>query len=87
MIHSIPAMTHPLGKHWNQPDMSKVLVDDNYALMDKNTFDKILDGYHHSMPTGVYEGKCWRRGDTLIWYGTSEEPDLCSINSRKILVV
>ena len=55
------------------------------------------------MPSGVYEGKMWRRrepyqheaGDVreatgrwyLMWFGASDNPDNCSINHRKIIIV
>lgn len=56
----IPPMTNPLGRGWDQPDLSKILYDapEHVAIMDKKTLSKFLD-YTGSRPMGVYEGKCW----------------------------
>jgi hypothetical protein len=53
-------MTDPLGKHWEQPSREEILVDDYHAVMTKKSFDQLKD-YSQSQPTGVYEGKMWRR--------------------------
>lgn len=63
----IPPMTHPLSKHWNQPDRSLIILDDKYALMSKEVFDKLHE-YSTSIPTGVYEGKMWK-AQKWIWEG------------------
>lgn len=85
----IPLMTHELSKYWRQPDVSKILVDERYAVMDQVTFDALAD-YSCTNPSGVYEGKCWRRRQDNIWllcfYGPSHEPTLCSINALAILI-
>jgi len=86
----IPKMTHPLSSAWDQPDMTKVLIDDKHAVMDQKTFDELLE-YSTSVPTAVYEGKAWKRqsGDTwfLCWYDYSEIPGSCDIKARKVLLV
>jgi len=50
-----------------------------------------LADYSHSMPSGVYEGKMWKRFDAgiwlLMWFGNSDIPDNCSVNWREIIVV
>lgn len=90
----IPPITDPMGKYWEQPDPSKILVDDKHALMDEATFLKIHD-YSYSQPSGVYAGKMWRCGRPtswghrwwLKWFGLHEDPTLCSGHVREIIVV
>lgn len=85
----IPPMTHELSKYWGQPDVSQILVDDCYAVMNQATFNALAD-YSLSNPSGVYEGKCWKRRQGNYWllcfYGPSHEPTLCSINALAILI-
>jgi len=101
VLDSIPLMTHPLGRYWEQPDLSDVLIDNSHALLSPEQFEELSD-YSCSIPTGVYEGKAWkrlngefdedfrRRGGVpewqLCWYGPSSDPTKCSINVRTILV-
>jgi hypothetical protein len=85
----IPEMTHPLGQHWDQPKREDILIDrEGRALVSTRVF-KALPEYSSTIPTGVYEGKMWRRheGDRwfLCWYGPSDKPDQCSINARILL--
>lgn len=100
-MNQIPLMTDPLGRYWKQPSPESILIDDCHAIMDQAAFDA-LGEYSSSMPSGVYDGKMWKRSDgvydvdflagggipewLLMWYGPSEVPDKCSINSRKILL-
>ena len=99
--NSIPPITDPLGKHWRQPDMSQVLIDDDSAIMSKAVFDELAE-YSTSMPSGVYPGKCWKREEYIMdkgrvvlrtgkwwlcWYGLHEDPKFVSNNFRKILFV
>ena len=56
----IPAITDPLGRHWDQPDPGRILVDDTHALMAPATFQQLRE-YSTTVPTGVYDGKMWRR--------------------------
>lgn len=95
-------MTHVLSKNWDQPSTSGILVDDTHALMSHSTFSKLKD-YSATYPTGVYEGKMWKRNDgsfdhtflekggvpvwKLMWYGIARDPDKCSINARDILFI
>ncbi len=60
----IPVITHPLGRHWDQPSRDAILLDLTHALMTETTF-KALREYSATMPTGVYEGKMWRRHDGI----------------------
>jgi hypothetical protein len=98
---SIPRMTDPLGKYWEQPDRSEIVIDDTHALMSLATFEKLME-YSGSQPTGAYEGKMWRRNDGscdwefmaqggkptwyLCWYGRSDKPEYVSNNRRKIIL-
>ena len=100
MPNFIPFITHPLGKHWDQPDPERILLDDKHALMDERTFNALPE-YSSTIPTGVYEGKMWKRHDGVLdprcrpeqhkwmlgWFGPSTVPDNCSINFREILIV
>lgn len=89
MNHVIPPITHPLGRHWQQPDLSEIEVDEVSALMDKNSFEQLHE-YSTSYPSGVYDGKMWRAQTTagwkLRWYGPASDPDQCQINQRVLLV-
>lgn len=96
----IPAMTHRDGRYWQQPSRNAIEVDEKYALMSQRAFDA-LSNYSASTPTGVYEGKMWKRLDgahdracpvecrrwLLCWYGPSRHSDRCSVNYREILIV
>ena len=55
----IPPITDPLGRYWEQPPVSDILVDDTHAVMTRTTLEKLAD-YSRSQPTGVYPGKMWR---------------------------
>ena len=94
---AIPEMSHPWSKHWPQPDPREILVDSTHAVMSLETFRKLPE-YSCTLPSGVYEGKMWRRREPyspevfgvtkwyLMWYGPSEDPLQCSINHRQILL-
>jgi hypothetical protein len=84
--NEIPPMTHPLSSAWPQPKRSEILIDDTHAVMTQQTFDKLLN-YVHSQPTGVYEGKMFRKDNCLFWFGYSEQPGMVSGNIRIILIV
>lgn len=90
----IPPMTHPYGKHWEQPRLDEITIDSETATMSLDAFDLLAD-YSASMPTGAYEGKMWkaRVGGTaeecwnLVWYGYSNiGPGYVSNNYRRIEV-
>lgn len=55
----IPPMTHPYGKHWEQPELEKIIIGEEHALMTQKTLMELKE-YSDSTPTGVYEGKMWR---------------------------
>lgn len=88
----IPAMTDPLGRHWDQPPRECILLDDTHAIMSSQAF-KALHDYSRSMPSGVYPGKMWKAimpdGQAFLrWFGiVVGNPDVCSNNQREILIV
>ncbi len=91
----IPPMTHELSRAWNQPDTSQILIDDTHAAMSEKTFFQLKE-YSTSQPSGVYEGKMWRRHQRyenappewlLCWFGFSDKPNCCSNNYRIILLI
>lgn len=92
-MNSIPPMTDPMCRFWDQPDLSRILIDDTHAIMDAATF-KALHDYSRSFPSGVYHGKMWRSRvidggcevNVLRWYGLSDKPRMCSVNEREILI-
>lgn len=88
--NTIPPMTDPMGRHWDQPDVSVFLIDDTHAVMTQRDFDS-LHNYSHTLPTGCYPGKAWRclceDGWWLVWYDYSEKgPGWCSNQWRKIII-
>ena len=85
MTCPVPPVTDPLGKYWPQPDPNNFAFDDANVLMTRKDFDRLLH-YQTSNPSGVYEGKIWRRGPWLVWYGPSEYPDKCRTYFRKIII-
>lgn len=86
----IPDMVDPLGKYWEQPNKKDILIDNEHAVMSDKTYLQ-LKNYSSSIPSGVYDGKMWRdeskEGKFLCWYAQSDEPDKCSINTRKVLFI
>lgn len=87
----IPEMTDSLGKYWDQPSRDRIIVDNTHAVMSPDTFDALAD-YSCSNPSGVYDGKMWKRGLKsgkwyLVWYGPCDNPNLCKIETREILVI
>ena len=86
----IPQMTNPFSKHWKQPDLSEIELHPNFARMTAATMSK-LAFYNTTIPTGVYEGKMFGRSedgkDYLVWFGVSDNPEQCSINSLVIDVI
>lgn len=86
----IPNITVTLGRYWKQPDRKEIQIGETIATMSLKTF-QALARYDGSIPTGVYCGKMWARchGNEVLlcWFGPSEEPDTCSINTRKIVLI
>ena len=101
MNTTIPPITDPMGRHWEQPPAHSILLDDTHAVMTEQTFCQLAE-YSGSTPSGVYPGKMWRRHDGLFdrrckpedrrwllcWFGeVPDNPKVCSNNFRVILVV
>lgn len=100
-LEIIPPITDPMGKHWDQPDRREILIDDTHAVMSLRSFNKLHE-YSGSFPSGVYEGKMWKRHNgifdrefirrggkptwMLVWYGKSDKPGFVSNNLRTILL-
>lgn len=86
--HPIPPMTDPLGKFWGQPERSEIVVDGTHAMMTERTCAR-LNRYDHSLPSGVYAGKMWRRMNWLCWYAPQPGGvgNHLVVESREILVV
>ncbi|QFY42947.1 hypothetical protein F6R98_10260 [Candidatus Methylospira mobilis] len=89
-INTIPKITDPMGKCWDQPSLQNIIIDDTHALMSNDDLNRLSE-YSSSIPSGVYPGKMWRAKwrDTwlLRWYGESDVPGMCSNNQREILIV
>ncbi len=94
-MNEIPPIVDPMGKHWRQPRAEDILIDATHALMTTKTLAE-LGEYSTSFPSGVYDGKMWKRNEgvfikggslLLCWYGPSDEPGSCLVNSRKIITV
>lgn len=89
--NTVPDITNPLGRHWEQPSRANILIDGDYAVMTERTLLSLYE-YSTSCPSGVYEGKMWRALGVentwfLRWYGYSEDENRCSINTREVLIV
>lgn len=88
-LNTIPPINSPLGRHWTQPNVQNILIDDTHALMEDSDFNELKD-YSHSIPSGVYPGKMWKRKAIglwyLSWYGAVKN-DSCKINSREIIKI
>lgn len=98
----VPPMTHELSSEWDQPDPNGWAFDDTHVVMPEADF-KALREYSASIPTGVYEGKMWRRvvlgyddrdgaglAPMVVWYLMwygDPIKDRCPIHSREILLV
>lgn len=87
----IPAITHPLGRYWEQPDVDQVTIDSGHAMMTTTTMNQIAD-YTGSEPSGMYVGKMWRRLELgrwfLYWFDHSSKGEqYISLRRREILLV
>lgn len=89
MNNHIPPITDPMGAVWEQPKSDDIALDDTHALMSNWSLSKLAE-YSHSIPSGVYDGKMWKRrvGDDwlLCWFSPHANPKTCSINYREILI-
>lgn len=86
----LPAMTDPLGRHWQQPKRENVLIDDRHACCTRADFD-LLPEYSATIPTGAYVGKMWKRRQPdrwlLCWYAPADKPDHVVVHWRELIVV
>jgi hypothetical protein len=95
---TIPEMTHPLGKHWEQPDKSEIKFSFGVAWVSEATFKK-LASYDVTFPSGVYEGKMWRRKYSvrsgvggfidkhlLMWYDKSDKEGHCDVKCIDLMI-
>jgi hypothetical protein len=73
---TIPPITDPQGKDWEQPPIWNILLDDKFACMSLKTLHELAE-YNCSLPSGVYDGKMWRREIHTNPYGhwSPEEGD------------
>lgn len=55
----IPKITDKRGMSWNQPHRRYIEIDEEYALMTKQTFEGLRE-YSLTIPSGKYEGKMWK---------------------------
>lgn len=91
-VYDIPPMTDPLGRYWEQPDRSRILVDGRHALMSSADF-RALHDYTRSEPTGLYVGKMWRAkyadGWALCYVTECNPPEAgyVAIRRRGILLI
>lgn len=90
-LNSIPPMTDPLGRHWDQPsDIREAPMDDTHVLLSSKQVAGLKE-YSTSVPSGTYDGKCWKRkqGDDmfLCWYEPCNTPGQIGIGYRIIIEV
>lgn len=72
----IPDVVDPLGKHWEQPDKSLIVIYDTIAVMNQDTFDN-LPCSKDLRPLPESQGKMWKavlddrniNDWYLVWYG------------------
>lgn len=86
----IPKITDKRGMLWKQPHRRYIEIDEEYALMTKQTFEGLRE-YSLTIPSGKYEGKMWKanRGGTwyLYWYDHDDNPEMIKIERREILLL
>lgn len=90
VFEKIPKITDKRGMSWNQPYRRYIEIDEEYALMTKQTFEGLRE-YSLTIPSGKYEGKMWKanRGGTwyLYWYDHDDNPEMIKIERREILLL
>lgn len=86
----IPKITDKRGMSWKQPHRRYIEIDEEYALMTKQTFEGLRE-YSVTIPSGEYEGKMWEanRGGIwyLYWYDHDDNPSMIKIERREILLL
>lgn len=73
------------------PKYGTCIVDDTHAVMDQSYFNELLS-YDHSMPTGCFIGKRWKRlcldGHYMLEFEKHPTDEkMARTRSRKIIVV
>jgi hypothetical protein len=75
--------------------MVDLVVDDVTALATPDQFKRLME-YSGTIPTGMYAGKRWKRGEPYVaptrwllgeYYDLPDEPDQIGIRWRELLVV
>ena len=89
-MNEIPAMTDPLGRYWKQPaDIRDAPMDDTHVLLNAEQFTGLSD-YSATIPSGKYEGKCWKtlyHGEWYLrFYRACDDPTMLEYPHRKILL-
>ena len=86
----IPKITNPLGKHWEQPKVENILIDEHTAIMDESSFNMLHD-YSTSTPSALYIGKMWKSkhidGWFLRWVTEDKDSNCVLIQARKIILL
>jgi hypothetical protein len=96
---SIPPITDPMGRHWQQPDLTSLDISGDTVELTQREFDALME-YSTTLPSGVYPGKCWKAEGMdwpkgggfpkatgiwyLRWFGECDDPKKCSNNQRVI---
>jgi hypothetical protein len=90
MIYLIPRATDPMAKYFDMPNRDEIVIDQTHAVMTEKTFD-CLKNYSLSNPSGVYQGKMWKRkrsdGWFICWFTDSEQDGFCDTNTREIIIL
>lgn len=61
----VPPITHEMGRHWDQPERQHIVIDrQGRALVPRRVFERLAE-YSSSLPSGVYEGKMWKRHELV----------------------
>lgn len=79
---TIPPMLHEMGRHWRQPDRSRITIDATHALMSQADFEALAD-YTTSQPSGVYEGKMWK---SQAWKWEGDEVSIDRGYARRVML-
>lgn len=89
-ITVIPEITDPLGKYYDQPATSEIILNGDLALMNRTTFEK-LHNYSSSRPSALYIGKMWKSkvySDWVLrWCDVSDKGDGYTTIQMRIIVV
>lgn len=93
--NTIPLITHPFGRAWQQPPTYLILVDDTHAVMSRLDFQILMD-YTRSQPSALYNGKMWKTQleseDAAKWFlcychNENNKTSEIDIAYREILII